>query len=125
MNVYNTARKLLDADYAPDRIEDIIADMQEKADRDVMPLPPPAALPVFFAEPEPTAVPQWLVVLKPKMRYITQLPAYEVVVEAADKHAARYAAKNEHPQVFNTLDTRYHDIDVRMLTINKLFKLEP
>lgn len=68
---------------------------------------------------------QWLVVVKPKPRYIAQLSTYMVAVEAVDARAALYTAKNFHASVFNTLDRRYNDPVAKQLVIGALRTLQP
>lgn len=69
---------------------------------------------------------QWLVIIKPKIRYAKHmLSTYMVVVEETEERAALYAAKNLHPTIFNTLDRRYHDPVAKPVELNVLRKLIP
>lgn len=68
---------------------------------------------------------QWLVVIKPKLRYVDKLPTFMVSVVASDQRGALYEAKNLYPHVFNTLDRRYNDPVAKELVNNVLRKMTP
>jgi hypothetical protein len=75
---------------------------------------------IFKASPVGT---QWLVGIKPKLRYAGQCASYFCVVEGIDERSARYEASRLHPHVFNTLDRHYNAPVAHELSVGKLCRV--